>query len=88
MGSAKFLVYLLCVLTSATCAGLLFRAFRRRRDRLLFWSCLYFAFLALNSLIVFLDYLTPTYIDLSLVRALTSLAAVCLMLYGFIWELG
>lgn len=83
-----FVVYLLCVLTSALCAGLLLRAFRRRRDHLLFWSCLYFMFLSLNSLEVFLDYITPPWFDLSLVRALTLLAAVCIMLYGLIWELG
>ena len=87
MGTPEFLVYLLCLLTSSLCAGLLLRAFGRRRDKLLFWSCLYFVLLALNSFLVFLDYLTPT-IDLSLIRAFASLAAVCVMLYGFIWELG
>jgi hypothetical protein len=87
MGTQEFLLYVLCLLTSSLCAGLLLRAFRRRRDKLLFWSCLYFTFLALNNFAVLLDYLTPT-IDLSLERAFLSIAAVCVMLYGFIWELG
>lgn len=88
MSASGFIVYLLCVLTSASCAGLLLRAFRRRRDHLLFWSSLYFLFLALNSSEAFLDYITPTWFDLRLIRAFTSLVAVCTMLYGFIWELG
>jgi hypothetical protein len=83
-----FIVFLLCALTSAFCAGLLLRAFWRRHDRLLFWSFLYFLFLALNSFEVFLDYITPSWFDLTIIRAFTSLVAVCIMLYGFIWELA
>lgn len=88
MSISGFIVYLLCMITSAFCAWLMLRAFRHRRDRLLFWSSLYFVFLALNCSEAFLDYITPTGPDLSLLRALTLLGAVCMMLYGLIWELG
>jgi cytochrome bd-type quinol oxidase subunit 2 len=88
MHAPQLLVYGLCVLTSALSAGLLFRQYDRRHDRLLLWSSLYFVFLCLNSILVFLDYILPVQYDLTIPRAFASLAAVCAMLYGFIWELS
>ena len=40
------IVYLLCAATSALCAALLVRSYRRSRSRLLLWSCLCFVGLA------------------------------------------
>jgi hypothetical protein len=80
-------VYLLCLATSAACAILLARSYARTRARLLLWSALCFAFLALNNLIVVVDILIfPTIVDLSLWRLAASLVAVSVLLYGFIWE--
>jgi antibiotic biosynthesis monooxygenase (ABM) superfamily enzyme len=80
-------VYLLCLATSATCAVLLARNYARTKARLLLWSSLCFAFLALNNLIVVIDILVfPTIVDLSLWRLAASLVAVGVLLYGFIWE--
>lgn len=80
-------VYLLCVVTSALCAVLLVRAYTRSRSRLLLWSAVAFVFLALNNLLVFLDLVVvgPS-IDLLPYRYAAALAAVCVLIYGFIWE--
>ena len=46
------IVYGLCLLTSAACAWLLGRSYFRSRDRILFWSCICFTFLAANNLVL------------------------------------
>jgi hypothetical protein len=79
-------VYLLCLMASVGCALLLTQAWRRTRAPLLLWSALCFGFLAMNNLFVFLDMVVVTSIDLSIVRQAMALAAICVMLYGFIWK--
>jgi len=81
------LVYLLCMVTSGLCAVLLVRAYRRTRARLLLWSAISFVFLAINNLLVFADLVVvgPA-IDLLALRYAAALAAVCTLIYGFIWE--
>jgi hypothetical protein len=81
------LVYTLCFATSTLCAYLLGRSFRRRRSRLLLWSALCFALLAMANLAVVIDKLVfPTQVDLRPVRLGLSLAAVAVLLFGFIWD--
>jgi hypothetical protein len=79
-------IYLMCVATSLLCAYLLARAYRRSRTKLLIWSALCFALLAVNNLVVAADVLLLPTIDLTMLRLATSLAAVAVLLYGFIWE--
>jgi heme A synthase len=79
-------VYSLCFLTSAACAWLLMRTYRRNGVRLLLWSGLCFGFLALNNLMVMVDLLLVPYVDLLYPRIGLSLAAVLLLLYGLVWE--
>lgn len=79
-------LYVLCLLTSLLCAGLLSRAYRRTRAPLLAWSAACFALLALNNLFVVTDMLILTDIDLTLARQGSSLVAIAVLLYGFIWE--
>jgi hypothetical protein len=55
--------------------------------RLLLWSSLSFGLLAANNFIVVLDLILLPSIDLPLVRYALSLAAACLLLFGFIWDL-
>jgi hypothetical protein len=85
--SGPFFVYLLCLLTSATCAALLVRSYRRSRSRLLLWSAISFTLLALNNFLVFMDLVVvgPN-IDLLWLRYSAALAAVCVLIYGFIGE--
>jgi hypothetical protein len=80
-------VYLLCLLTSAACAWLLARNYSRTGARLLFWSALCFLFLAANNLLVIVDLLLIPEVDLRLVRHGFALAAVGVLLFGFIRDL-
>jgi len=81
-------VYLLCFLTSSACALLLARSYRRTGARLLLWSALCFVLLGLNNLVVFVDLvLLPQAVALQVPRLLLSLAAVSVLLFGFIWDL-
>jgi hypothetical protein len=80
------LVYTLCFATSTLCAFLLGRSFRRTRSRLLFWSALCFALLALVNFIVVLDMLVYPEIDFRPLRLGLSLVAVSVLLFGFIWD--
>ena len=80
------LVYLLCFATSAACATLLARSYFRTRMRLLMWSALCFVLLAINNFIVIFDLLIFPETDFRSWRALTSLAAVGVLLFGFIWD--
>jgi hypothetical protein len=80
-------VYLLCFATSAACALLLGRSYRRSGMRLLLWSALCFGLLAANNAFVIVDLLLIREIDFGLVRLLLSLAAVAVLLFGFIWDM-
>ncbi len=88
MGGLTFpaAVYSLCFLTSTACAVLLARSYRRTGMRLLLWSGLCFVFLAANNLVVMFDMLVIPGQDLRLPRLLLALAAVCVLLFGFIWD--
>jgi hypothetical protein len=79
-------VYILCVLTSAFCATLLMREYRRTSARLLFWSGLSFTAWAGNHLLVFVDFVVFPGTDLSVLRASVGLIAISLLLYGLIWD--
>lgn len=81
------IVYLLCFATSATCALLLGRSYRRSGMRLLLWSALCFGLLAANNLFVIIDLVLIRDIDFQLVRVGLSLAAVTVLLFGFVWDL-
>nr|HEX4318810.1 DUF5985 family protein [Kofleriaceae bacterium] len=79
-------VYILCALTSMLCAGLLVRHYRTRRARLLLWSTLCFAGLALNNALLFVDLVVVPEIDLSLVRTGCALVAMLMLVFGLVWE--
>lgn len=80
-------VYILCALTSIACALLLFRGWKASRSRLLFWSGLCFAGLAVNNILLFLDLVVfATTMDLRMVRNLTALASLGVLIHGLISE--
>lgn len=79
-------VYLLCALTSALCAGLLVRAWAAHRTRLLLWSAICFGGLMVNNVLLVLDLEVITGTDLRVWRDLTGLGAVSVLLLGLIWE--
>jgi len=79
-------VYVLCFATSSACAYLLGRSYRRTGARLLLWSALCFFFLAANNLLLIVDMLVIRTADLRVGRLLLALAAVSILLFGFVWE--
>ncbi|HYI07617.1 MAG TPA: DUF5985 family protein [Thermoanaerobaculia bacterium] len=80
------IVYILCAATASLCAVLLFRGYRRSGTRLLFWSALCFAGLALNNALLIVDLRFVPALDLSTWRMVPALGGVMLLLYGLIWE--
>ncbi len=80
------LVYTLCLITSAACAALLIRSYRQSRSRLLLWTAGCFVLLAVNNMLVVADLLLLPQVNLVPLRHLSSLAAVSVLLFGFIWE--
>lgn len=79
-------VYLLCVLTSITCAVLLVRGYRRSRSRLLLWSSLCFVGLAANNALLVVDRLIVKDVDLSTWRLVPAVIGVGVLVYGLIAE--
>jgi hypothetical protein len=82
-------VYILCFLTSAACAWLLGRSYRKSRTPLLLWSSVCFVFLALNNLVLVFDLVVwpAPEVDLRLPRLLLALAASCSLLFGFVCKI-
>lgn len=80
------LVYALCALTSSACAFLLLRGYKHSQFRLLLWSGLCFAGLALNNVLLFVDKRVVPEVDLSVWRTVPALVGIALLLYGFVWD--
>lgn len=80
-------VYVLCFVTSALCAWLLGRGYRRSGAQLLLWSALCFVLLAANNLLVVVDLVVLTERTFRLERLVLMLAAVSVLLVGFVWDL-
>lgn len=80
------IVYASCALTSIVCATLLVRSYRNTRVRLLLWSSLCFAGLALNNVLLFVDRIVVPDVDLLMLRTLVALVAMSMLLFGLIWE--
>ena len=79
-------VYVIAFGTNLTCAVLLLRAYHRVMKRLLLWSGLCFAGLALSSGMVFIDLVLFPATDLFLFRLVLAVAAMSLLIYGLIFE--
>jgi hypothetical protein len=79
-------IYGLCTLTALTCAYLLLTAYRRSRYRLLLWSGAAFAGLTLNNLVLALDKIVFTFVDLTIWRTAIALVSLMILLYGLIWD--
>ncbi len=77
---------MLCALTSLACAVLLFRSYRAERLRLVLWTALGFAGLAVNNALLVIDERVLPDVDLALLRDLSGFLAVSVLLLGLIWE--
>lgn len=80
------IVYLLCALTSVVIAALLVRSYRANRTRLLLWSSLCFAGLAINNLLLVVDLMVVPAVDLAIARQGVALVAMMLLVIGLVWE--
>jgi len=83
MGEA---IYALCAATSVACAALLMRSFVRTRARILLWSSLCFAGLAVNNALLVVDLVFLPHVDLSTERGVAALAGLAPLVFGLIWE--
>lgn len=79
-------VYILCAATSGLCAALLYRGYRKSGVRLLFWSSLCFAGLAVNNLLLVVHTGILPSVDLSLWRTVPAVLGAGLLVYGLVWE--
>jgi hypothetical protein len=82
------IVYGLCALTSLACAALLIRQYRKRKVKLLLWSSLCFVGLALNNVLLFVDFMIGPAFDLSYWRTGLGLGAMLVLLVGLTGELS
>ena len=79
-------VYLLCALASLLCAVLLARGYRATRLPLLFWAALCFSVLVATNSLLFLDLIIFPQVNLAPWRSSLTLVALCLLLYGLIFD--
>lgn len=79
-------IYALCALTAALCAVLLLQSYARGKYRLLLWSGLCFVGLTINNLLLVIDKLFVPQMDLSVWRSTVALLAMCVLLYGLVWD--
>ena len=77
-------VYVLCALTSLACALLLLRGYGRRKTPLLLWSGICFLGFAANNVLLFLDKVVITEVDLGILRASSGAIALMFLMYGLV----
>jgi hypothetical protein len=80
------IVYILCAVTSLICSLMLLRGFASSGVRLLLWSGLCFAGLAIENVILYVDVIIIPDVDISLIRRIPGLIAMLLLLYGLVWD--
>lgn len=80
------IVYAICALTALLCAVLLLRAYRQTRSRVLWWSGLCFCGLMLSNVVLVLDKLVYTEIDLLPYRLWITLISLLMLLWGLIYS--
>lgn len=80
------MVYLMCVASALACTALLVRSYLKTRTALLLWSAIGFVFLSANNIFLLLDLVVFPDVDFLIWRNLSALAAIGVLLYGFIWE--
>lgn len=80
------IVSVLGTLTTLVCAVLLLRQYHGSRLKMLLWSGLCFVGLTLANALLIVDiFVFPDY-DMYMLRLGCAAAAMCLLVYGLIWE--
>ncbi len=80
------IIYLLCAITCLGAALLLWRGYRRSHQRLLYWSALCFAIMAVSNGLLILDLVLLPDVYLLPWRSGVSQIAMLVLLYGLIFE--
>lgn len=80
------IVNILGTLTVGLCAFLLLRAYARVKQRLLLWSGLCFAGLAISNAMLFVDLSIAPDVSLYTWRLGTAAFSMLLLLYGLVFE--
>lgn len=80
------IIYLLCALTSLGAAVLLWRGYRRSRQRLLYWSALCFAIMAVSNGLLILDLVVLPDVYLLPWRSGVNQISLLVLIYGLIFE--
>lgn len=80
------IIYLLCAFTCLGAAVLLWRGYRRSRQRLLYWSALCFAIMAVSNGLLILDLVLLLDFYLLPWRSGVTQIALLVLLYGLIFE--
>lgn len=79
-------VFLLSAATSCLCAVLLLRGYSQSRVRLLFWSGLCFAGMAIDNVLLYFDVIVWAGWSMADWRRLPALVGLVLLIYGLIWD--
>ena len=79
-------VYFACALLSIACALLLLRGYSRSQARLLLWSSLCFIGLALNNVLLVVDKVFASDVDMYGTRTGIALVSIALLVYGLVWD--
>lgn len=82
----ELMVYILCTVASLACAGLLIRGYRQSPTKLLLWSAICFAGLAVNNIFLCVDFMIGDFADLTLLRHGSALVSMVALIYGLVWE--
>ena len=81
-------IYFICAVTSAFCAFLLIRGYRRHPGPVLFWCSLYFVCQTVANVVLVVDIVFLPNVDMSLARRLIMGLGTVTFLMGLIWEAG
>ena len=80
------IIYILCAITSLGAAALLYRGYRRTKQRLLYWSALCFAIMAVSNGLLILDLIILPDVYLLPWRSGVTQLALLVLLFGLIFE--
>jgi hypothetical protein len=80
------LVYILCAITSLVSAVLLLRGAITRRTPLLFWSSLCFFAMALNNVLLYVNFVVLPEVDLLVAARIVTVVGIVLLNIGLIWH--
>lgn len=86
MDNLNLILSVLASITCLACTVLLFRGYRQRGVRLLFWSALCFVGLTVSNVVLVFDLVIFPAVELRPLRSTAALIGMLFLLYAFIWE--